>query len=92
MINNFKDLEKVCSNRYNELNKINEEYLNEAGKAAKESWKTVLWHLMFHDSFNSLIEDEEFSNLINKPDQHPEYYKIVRDVNRFISTKLETKE
>lgn len=84
MINNINDLKRVCSDKWNELEHISTEYLSASGLAAKEAYKTVLWHLCFHDSIDTLIEDEEFTNLINIPNKHPEFYNVMRRINRSI--------
>lgn len=84
MIKNIEDLIRVCNDKCNELNTISPEYLSDAGKAALEAYKTIQWHLMFHSSMESLKYDEEFMNIINIQGKHPEFYKIVRRVNRVI--------
>ena len=61
MIKNIEDLIRVCNDKWNELNNISSEYLNDAGKAALEAYKTIQWHLMFHSSMESLKYDEEFN-------------------------------
>lgn len=81
MIKNIEDLKRVCSDKWNELERIIPEYLSDAGKAAKEAYKTALWHLMFHDSMDTLVEDEEFKNIVNIPGKHPEFYRVIRLVN-----------
>ncbi len=84
MIKNIEDLIRVCNDKWNELNNIIPEYLNDAGKAALDAYKTIQWHLMFHGSMESLKDDEEFMNIINISGKHPEFYKIVRQVNRVV--------
>lgn len=84
MIKNINDLKRVCSDKWNELKHISPEYLSDAGKAAKEAYETALWHLMFHDSIDSLVEDEEFQNLVNISGEHPEFYRVIRIINRSV--------
>ena len=84
MIKNIAVLLEVCSKKWSQLNDITPEYLSDAGKAAMEAYKTIYWHLSFHNSIESLVEDDEFKNLVDIPGKHPEFYKIVRKVNRAI--------
>lgn len=84
-IKTIEDLIAVVNNRVNEFENIKEEYLSEAGKAAREAYKNTLWHLCFHGSIESLREDEEFTTLIFTSGKHPEYYKILRMIYRTIS-------
>lgn len=83
-IKNIEDLKKVVINKVNELEDINDDYLSEAGKAAREAYRAINWTLSFHDSFASLRECEEFTDLVSTPDKHPEYYKIIKSVNRIV--------
>lgn len=88
MIKDINDLKKVVSDNRQKFDNMDDnmdaEYLSNRGKTAEEAYKTVMWHLMFHDSIDSLVEDEEFKNLINISGKHPEYYRIIRMVNRSI--------
>ena len=49
-----------------------------------EAYRTIYWHCSFHDNLESLSSDEEFMNIINISDKHPEFYKVIRTVNRAI--------
>lgn len=84
-INTIEDLKAIAYKRWNELDDIDHKYLNEAGLAAKEAFKCIIWHLAFHDTLESLTSDEEFINLVNIPDKNPEYYKIIRMMNRALN-------
>lgn len=83
-INNLEDLKSVVLDRWSELNEINPTYLSDVGNAAKEAYRTIYWHLSFHDTLDTLSEDEEFLNLVSIPNKHPEFYKVIRVVNRAI--------
>jgi hypothetical protein len=89
MIKNIEELIRVCNDKWNELKNISPEYLNDAGKAALDAYKTIQWHLMFHGSMESLKDDEEFMNIINIPGKHPEFYKVIRRVYRAIEKSVE---
>lgn len=76
------DLKDVVLERWTELEDIPHKYLSEAGIAARESYRAIVWYLSFYDSIEELKKDEELANLVNIPDKHPEYYKIIRMFNR----------
>lgn len=81
-INTIEDLTSVVLEKYNQLDDISESYLSEAGLAAKEAYRNILWYVGFYDSLKELGEDEEFQGLVTISGQHPEYYKVLRMVNR----------
>lgn len=81
-IRNVEDLKGILLERWSKLDNIDSKYLSEAGVAAKEAYRAVIWHLAFHDDLASLKSDEEFMNLINISGKHPEYYRVLRMLNR----------
>ena len=85
MIKTINDLNKVCYDRWSDLNSIDHNYLSDAGKAAMEAYKAAIWYFAFHDTMNSLSHDSEFMNLVNIEGKHPEYYRILRKINRAVS-------
>ena len=83
-IESFSDFYNVVNDKTSELMNIKPEYLSEAGQAALEAYKGVLWYLGFHETIKSLKEDESFMNLVSVPNKHPEYYRVLRTINRFL--------
>ena len=81
-INTIEDLKDVAFRRWSTLDDIESKYLNEAGIAAKEAFRCIIWHLAFHDTLESLKSDNEFINLVNIPNKHPEFYSIIKKMNR----------
>ena len=84
MINTIEDLNTIVSNKWIGLAEIDPDYLSDAGKAAKEAYQSIVWYTSFHDSLDSLVEDEAFANLVNIPDKHPEYYKVLHMINHVL--------
>ena len=84
MINTIDDLKKVVSDLWLKFDNIDSEYLSDAGKAAEEAYRNVSWYLCFHETMESLSEDEDFMNIVNISGKHPEYYKVIRRINRAI--------
>lgn len=87
-INNIDDLMNVCIRRYNQLEDISPTYLNEAGLAAKEAYRNTLWYSGFYDTLEDLSTDADFKELVSIPDKHPEYYKVLRMINRAIERAI----
>lgn len=82
----------VVRERWHELNEINPEYLSDAGKAAKLAYREVYWLCSFHENLESLRDSEEFQRLVSIPDNHPEYYRVLRKVNRAVERICSDKE
>lgn len=83
-ITNLQELVSVLIKRWSQLDDMNPTYLSEAGQAAKEAYRNVIWYTNFYDTIQDLAEDKEFMNLVSMPNKHPEYYKVLRSVNRVI--------
>lgn len=92
MIHTIDDLENAVSKKWIALAEISPEYLSDAGNAAKEAYQFVIWYISFHESIDTLVEDEEFANLVNIPDKHPEYYKVIRMINRALERVVNQKK
>lgn len=84
-ITNVTELTEVVTKCWMELETIKPEYLSETGLAAKEAYRHVLWYLGFYDTIQDIKDDESFNDLINVSGKHPEYYKIIKKINRAIS-------
>ena len=82
-IKNLEDLVNVLVKKIDQLSEVHD-YLSEAGLAAEEAYKNVCWYAGFHDTIESLSQDEDFKDLVNIPDKHPEYYRLLRIINRVI--------
>lgn len=87
-LTSISDLNEIMYRRWSTLDEVDSKYLNDAGIAAKEAYRAVIWHLAFHDSLDSLRSDEEFMNLINISGKDYEYYKILRMVYRALEDAL----
>lgn len=92
MIHTIEDLENAVSKKWIALAEISPEYLNDAGNAAKEVYQSVIWYISFHDSIDTLVGDKEFAGLINTPGKHPEYYRVLRMINRAIERVVNQKK
>lgn len=66
--------------------------MNDAGKSAKEAYTSFIWYACFHDTLESLRDDEDFSNLVNIEGKHPEYYRTLRLINRSIEYSIKESE
>ena len=85
MVKTYEEFIKVVDERIETLGgKVSIEYLSEAGLSALEAYRAIAWYASFYDSFSSLKEDESFSQLSSIADKHPEYYRVLRSVSRFL--------
>lgn len=87
-LKSIEELHGIVYEKWTKLDKVSCTYLSEAGVAAKEAYRAVIWHLAFHDNLASLSSDEEFKNLVCISGKHPEYYKVLRTINRAIENSL----
>ena len=83
-INSFSSVKSLVLDRWSEMSNMSPGYLSDKGKAAMEAYRSIYWHMSFHDNFETLVTDEEFNNLINIPGKDPEFYRIIRMLNRKI--------
>lgn len=79
-INSLEQLKDVVWKKWSELDIVPIDYLSDKGVAAKEAFRCTIWYLGFYDHITEIKEDDEFMNLINIPDKHPEYYNVLRKV------------
>lgn len=84
MIKDIQDLQKVVVNYEARLSVIEEEYLSDAGKAALEAYRAIHWYACFAERLTDLITNEDYLNLLEIDGKHPEYYRILRKVNKHI--------
>lgn len=90
MTKKFDTIEKlrdIIIQRNSALEDMPDGYLSEAGSAAREAYRAILWHMSFHGTLESLGEDENFVALQSIPDKHPEYYRIIRLISNYILRK-----
>ena len=84
----IKTYKEFVDKIYNEIHKIQDnvpaEYLNEAGLATLRAWRAVYWYTSFHETFASLKEDEQFSQLSSNTSEHPAYHRIINKINNFL--------
>lgn len=83
-IKDIQDLKSVVSQKVAELSVIEEGYLSETGKAALEAYMAISWYVCFVERLADLITFEDYLNLLDIEDKHPEYYNVLRTVNKYI--------
>lgn len=88
----LSDVVAILTERWSQLDDMKTEYLSEAGLAAKEAYRSMIWYSAFHHTLDSLSSDEDFQGLMEIPDKHPEYYRVLRGVNRAITNILKAQE
>lgn len=88
-IDSLDYLKVIIIKELSRLDETPKEYLNEAGKAAREAYAAVLWHLYFHDDIKSLRESKEFKELLEIQGKDKEYYRILRVVFDALDRKEE---
>ena len=84
MMKNVKDLESILDKEIAKLMDISPAYLNDAGKAALEAYKAANWYCGFYENLRGLLADENFMDLVNISGKHPEYYNVIKKINRAI--------
>ena len=93
MMKNIKDLESILDKEIAKLMDISPAYLSEAGKAALEAYKAANWYCGFYDTLDGLwSNDQNFRDLVNVSGKHPEYYKVIKMINRAIEKALGHRE
>ena len=82
----FKDIEEFKDTVLQQLHPLEDvrDYLNDAGLGKAGALRAVYYHACFEKDFKGLSEDEDFISLMDIPDQHPEYYRTLRMINRVI--------
>lgn len=87
-IKTLRNLEDILDKEIGKLMEVAPAYLSDAGKAAGSAYRAVLWYCSFYDTLEELAEDEEFRALYSIPNKHPEYYNVIRKINRVIEKAL----
>lgn len=88
----LSDVVAVLTDRWSQLDDMKTEYLSDAGIAAKEAYRAIIWYTAFHHTLESLMTDSGLQDLLSIPSKHAEYYKVIRGTMRGIEAILQAKE
>lgn len=83
----MSEFREIVSREFLKLHEV-VDYLNEAGIAKMEAFREVDQAAAFCNSLKDLYEWDYYKELCDIPNQHPEYYRVLRMINRRLEKEV----